>query len=320
LDENTGQKAGQDPGFSWGDYLAALIAEHGTLTAVAWKLVEHGDDVANIERGLRRLRTKGCGDGGTWGRRLVRQLGLPRTIEDRLRWMGLYHSPFNDLPLSLCLDQLRLWDRPPVADSRARVWLHLGFASAALRSRDFDGAAPHLELAARATPPGDAQLEIALGRAYLFSRIPGDADGELARAAQLLANETLSPTDRACFTARLVDQRAYRLNRAQQHAEALALYQTLPAEDRHPFASYRRDAGLAYGHLRLGARELALAHARRACDHAGDGGYTRLRVMALILLSRLEPAAPILERAQAIAERLDDAELLERIHRRRADT
>jgi hypothetical protein len=42
--------------------------------------------------------------------------------------------------------------------------------------------------------------------------------------------------------------------------------------------------------------------------------------MALLLLSRLEPAEPILARAQAIAERLDDAELLSRIARRRDAT
>jgi tetratricopeptide (TPR) repeat protein len=316
LDENTGQKSGQ-AGFSWGDYLAALVEEHGTLTAVAWKLVEHGDDVANIERGLRRLRSKESGDGGTWGRRLLRQLGLPRPIEARLRWMGLYHSPFNDLPLPLCLDQLRLWDRPPVAESRARVWLHLGFASTALRRRDFAAAGLHLDDAARASPPPDAQLEIALSRAYLLSRVGGDGESELERAARLLGEAPLDEVDRACFTARHVDHRAYKLNRARRHDEAFALYQSLPAEDRHPFASYRRDAGLAYGHLQRGERDRALACARRACDHAGDGGYTRLRVMALILLSRLEPADPILQRAEAIATRLDDTELLERIHRRR---
>jgi hypothetical protein len=51
----------------------------------------------------------------------------------------------------------------------------------------------------------------------------------------------------------------------------------------HPFASYRRDAGLACGLHRIGRTDEALACAARACEHAGDGGYTRLRVMGLLL-------------------------------------
>src|SRR5262249_29122459 len=107
--EPTEPLADSASGFGWGDYLAWLVAEHGTLTAVSWKLVEHAEDVATIERALRRLRGRGQRDGGIWGQRLLRVFGVPRTIEQRLRWMGLYHSPFNDLPLPLCCDQLRLW-------------------------------------------------------------------------------------------------------------------------------------------------------------------------------------------------------------------
>lgn len=57
--------------------------------------------------------------------------------------MGLYHSPFSDLPLPLCIDWLTLLDRPPVSTSRARVWLHLG-KPAAPWAGDFEDAA-HLE-------------------------------------------------------------------------------------------------------------------------------------------------------------------------------
>jgi hypothetical protein len=315
----TGQNPGHEAGFTWGEYLAALVAEHGTLSAVAWKLATynpgHGEDVANIERALRRLRGKGAHDGGSWGQRLLRRFGLPRALEEKLRWMGLYHSPFTDLPLDLCRDQLRLWDRPPVAESRARQWLQLGFASVALRSRNFDDAESRL---AGVSPTGDdARLELMLCRLYLHSRTGKPVD--LDEPERLLQTAALDPVDAACFRARLVDHRAYALNREQRHTEALALYQSLPADDVHPFASYRRDAGLAYGWLRSD-RERALLHARRACQHAGDGGYVRLRVMALILLSRLEPPEPILARAQAIAERLGDTELLSRIARRRQST
>jgi hypothetical protein len=324
--EDTGQETGQAPplGFSWGDYLGALVAEAGTLTAVAWKLAERGvgsDDVASIERALRRLRGRGQRDGGSWGQRLLRIFGVPRAVEDRLRFMGLYHSPFNDLPLPVCLDQLRIFDRPPLSESRARVWLHLGYASVALRRRDFEEAARCLGRSAEvAAAPDDACIEQALARAYLLSRVGRDTEvaEQLAAAERALAGAALAPGEHACFQARLVDQRAFQRNYRGEHAAALALYRTLPEADIHPFASYRRDAGLAFGHLRTGQSDAALLFARRACDHAGDGGYTRLRVMALLLIARIEgqPAASAtLARAQVIAERLEDEELLSRVHR-----
>jgi hypothetical protein len=128
--------------------------------------------------------------------------------------------------------------------------------------------------------------------------------------------------------ARLVDQRAYLLNRRatdETHARALALYQALPSADLHPFASYRRDAGLAYGYHRAGRADEALACARRACEHAGDGGYTRLRVMGLLLQARVLHATgdaatrgTLVARAHAIATRLEDDELLGRVARAQA--
>jgi tetratricopeptide (TPR) repeat protein len=324
--EETGQKTGQAPplGFSWGDYMSALVAEAGTLTAVAWRLAERGagtEDVASIERALRRLRGRGQQDGGSWGQRLLRAFGVPRAVEDRLRFMGLYHSLFSDLPLPVCLDQLRIFDRPPVSESRARVWLHLGYASIALRRQDFEEAGRCLARAAEvANAPDDARIEQALASAYLLSRKGSGAQvtAQLDAAERALASATLAPGERACFQARLIDQRAFQRNFRGDHTAALALYRSLPEADSHPFASYRRDAGLAFGYLRAGEKETALVHARRACDHAGDGGYTRLRVMALILMARIEGQAAsrvTLARAQAIAERLEDEELLSRVHR-----
>jgi len=163
-------------GLSWGELLELLVAEHGTLAAVAWKLATNpDDDVASIERALRRLRTRGQRDGGRWGQRLLRVFGIPAPVEARIRWFGPYHSPFNDLPVALCLDQLRLWDRPPLATSRARIWLHLGFASCALRTRDLAAAATHIARARAALAPlpasyDSARIEVALVDAYLTSR------------------------------------------------------------------------------------------------------------------------------------------------------
>ncbi len=315
MSESRGHTSGQAPaGLSWADLIANLVEQHGTLTSVAWKLVEHasGDDVASIERALRRLRSRGQLDGGVWGQRLLRVFGLPLTIEARLRWMGLYHSPFNDLPLELCLDQVRIWDRPPVSESRARVWVQLGYASCALRQQEFQQALQHTALASSGAPDDTARVEIRLIHAYVTSRVGGDVEADLARATNALEDGSLDEVDRACMHARLVDQRAYQLNRRDEHAAALALYDSLPTADVHPFASYRRDAGRAYGFYKLGHRAEALQLAERACEHAGDGGYTRLRAMGLLLLARIlgrpEGDAAV-ARARAIADRLADREL-----------
>ena len=327
MSEEPGQEPGQPPaGYSWGDLVDAIVKDHGTLAAVAWKLIDHatGDDVASIERALRRLRGRGQLDGGIWGQRVLRTFGVPTTIEARLRWMGLYQSPFNDLPLALCLDQLRLWDRPPISESRARVWIQLGHASCALRQQMFDEAAQHAS-SVPDTCDVAARIEAKLVLAYVASKRDDDARvTRLLDAAESLLREaprdavafTLDPLTRACFEARLVDQRAYQLNRAGEHDAALALYEGLPDEDVHPFASYRRDAGRAYGHLRAGRIDRAHELAQLACEHAGDGGYTRLRAMGLILLAKIDPANHVaVERARAIATRLDDRELLVRVDR-----
>lgn len=320
MSDSPGQVSGQ-PGFSWSDLVAALVAEHGTLTQVAWKLIEFasGDDVASVERALRRLRTKGQGSGGAWGQRVLRVFGPPATVESRLRWMGLYHSPFTDLPLALCLDQLRLWDRPPISESRARVWIQLGYATCALRQRRLDEAARHCALARAGELADEARVELALVEAFIASRDGGDVSALLDAAERALVT-TIEPGDAACFRARIADQRAYQLNRAQAHAEALAIYDALPPDDVHPFASYRRDAGRAYGLHQLGRPEEARVLAQRAIQHAGDGGYTRLRAMGLLVLAKVADAPEAISRARAIALRLGDDELLARVERRAAVT
>ncbi|HEY0136872.1 MAG TPA: hypothetical protein VGB85_22475, partial [Nannocystis sp.] len=95
----------------------------------------------------------------------------------------------------------------------------------------------------------------------------------------------------------------------------------LPGGEVHPFVGYRRDAGLAYGHFKLGERAAALAYAQSALEHAGDGGYVRLRAMGLGLLARIlgeQAGAAARARALGIARRLEDEELLGRIEARHA--
>src|SRR5688500_5887809 len=110
---------GHDPGqgFSWADYVDWLVETHGTLAAVAERLSAlraYKEDAASIERALRRLRARGQKEGGSWGTRVLAAIGLPGAAEARTRWMGAYHSRFVDLPVPLCLDLVRLWDRPPI--------------------------------------------------------------------------------------------------------------------------------------------------------------------------------------------------------------
>ncbi|NOK17242.1 hypothetical protein [Corallococcus carmarthensis] len=335
--QKTGHRAtaSQSPvGYTWSDYVEALVTEHGSLAAVAWKLVERGlaEDTTSVERALRRLRGRVQRDGGLIGQRLLRVFGVPATVEAQARWMGTYHSPFGDLPVRLCLDQLRLWERPPLSESRARVWILLGLAGVALRQRAFDDARTLLDGAAALADSPAARIEHHLATSYLLTRLDSNvqraeaaARPHLERARSLLdaSRAELDPTDAACFQARLVDHEAFDANRRGDSAAALALYRSLPTEDVHPFASYRRDAGLAFGLHRLGEHGEALRLAHRACEHAGDGGYVRLRVMGLLMVARIQGApdhAGTLARAAAIAQRLEDPELRVRIERARERT
>ncbi len=323
-----GHAGGEAPiGYSWADYVAHLVLEHGTLAAVALRLAERAttpEDSATVERALRRLRGRGQQDGGDYGRRLLRAFGLPASIEARVKWMGVYHSRFCDLPRSLCREQLRLWDRPPTSESRARVWIELGLASTALRGRELDVAEVHLRRARAGSGELAARIELALVDGFLASHRGdgGRIDERLREASELLIHGegALTVEDRACLEVRVIDQRAYQLNRGgdEQARAALALYDGLSRVDSHPFVSYRRDAGRAYGYYKLGQREAAVVLAEAAIAHAGDGGYVRLRAMGLQLLARIlgdEAGASARARALAIARRLEDEALLGRIER-----
>ncbi len=320
---------GYAAGFSWGEYVAWLVAREGSLAAVAGRLSAlrgYEDDVASIERALRRLRTRGQGDGGAWGARALAAFGLPGALSERARWMGSYHSRYTDLPVPLCVDLVRLWDRPPVSEELAsHVFLALAHVTCALRSDDRDAARAHL---ARVRPvlsraPADARAEHLLVEAFLASRDdPARVPSLLAEAEPLLAHP-MPAHDRACLHARWIDHHAYERNRARggrppDPAAAEALYHLIPTEGAPAFARCRRANGLAYARWKQGFADEGAALAREACRHAGDGGHIRMRAMALQMLGRIvggEEGADARRRALAIARELDDEVLRLRFER-----
>lgn len=311
---------GHDPGhgLTWRAYVDGLVEEHGSLAAVAERLSRqraYHDDAGSIERALRRLRTRRQEAGGIWGERALATFGLPNAAEARAKWMGQYHSRFTDLAVPLCLDLVRLWDRPPVSEATsAATWLALAHARCALRAADAEAATRHVQRARAAKGPAEARAEVALVEAFMASR-----DDEAAVTARLDEAEAwlakpMPEEDRACLRARLVDQRAYPLNRAGRYEEAERLFASLPRSG-PPFARYRRASGLAYAAWKArGDKATAAELAREASRHAGDGGHLRLRAMALQMLSRIlgdksGEAKAARERAAAIVAHLEDEAL-----------
>jgi hypothetical protein len=59
----------------------------------------------------------------------------------------------------LRLAQLRLWDRPPISESRVAAWIHVGLASVLHRRDDLEGCRARLELATRAAARAGAAAE-----------------------------------------------------------------------------------------------------------------------------------------------------------------
>jgi len=312
-----------DPGFSWADHIAWLVDKHGSLAAVAERLSAlrgYKEDVATIERALRRLRSRGQLDGGTWGARLLASFGLPGAVDARARWMGAYHSRFTDLPLPVCRDLVRLWDRPPISDAPAsRIWLALAHTTCALRGNEREAAKTHLQRARAsfAKAPPEARAEVLLIEAYMASRDDLTQVPHLLSQVEQLLTESMPKQDKSCLYARWIDQQAYEKNRTApgktpDHAGAEALYRSIEEKDAPAFALCRRANGLAYALWKQGLSEQAAASARRAAEHAGDGGHLRLRAMALNMLARIvtgQEAETARARATAIAASLDDEAL-----------
>lgn len=272
-----------------------------------------------VQKGLRRLTRRPAGDGGQYGRWLVKHFGIPRTMEARLRFVSAYHSRFSDLPSSLRLDQLRLWDRPPISESPLAVWVHVGLASVWHRMQQPERCLERMALAEplAAQVGGHARMEVSL----MGARLASDA-GDDARTAEHLTevgamlDDAAQDDETLCYRARWVGQRAFQHTRGNAQGrfeDAYAWFAALPEDAGVPFVSYRRNAGMAYQSWKLGRTDEAVALALRAADHAGDGGFVRFRVMAYNLLARMHQGSDATHwraRARALAESIEDLHLM----------
>lgn len=329
----------QEPGdevlpvaLTWAEYIGRWANDVGGWMQLADALIHRAGDSVEIaldpqtvERGLRRLATRGHKPGGQYGRWMLRFFGFASPIEELVKWMGQYHTRFADLPSGFRLEHLNLWNRPPVAESRLAGWIHLGVAYAQLGKGDLaacHAALVHAErLASKAGPA--AEIEASLLRGRLESDA-GQRDAAHARYLALdtrLATARLPTADDRVYRARLAEQRAFHItlsitNERPDIAAARALYASIDEEPYLPFVSFRKATGLAYCAWKLGELDEAVRLAHLAIEHAGDGGLVRMRVMALNMLTRVltgDAANAVHQRARRMATLLEDEDLLNRV-------
>lgn len=318
-------------GLSWAAYVARWVDDTGGWLPLADALIarargrfEVPDDPQTVERGLRRLARRDHKPGGQYGRWMLRLFGVTPSIEQWLRWLGTGHTRFADLPAGLRLEQLTLWNRPPIAETALVAWLDLGIAHAHHSRLDHDACAHWLGRAAlRAAAAGPAaELELVLARLETESdaRRHETAPARLANADALLADVDAADAD--VYRARLAIQRALLCTRPPAGqppdlAAARVHYAAIP-DSPVPYVACSRALGLAYCAWSAGDLSEAATWATRAIDEAGDGGLVRMRVRALNMLSRIvaperERAAEVNARAHRIATMLEDEELLRRV-------
>jgi len=312
--------------------LGRWVADCGGWLQLADALIQRAGDAFDIspdpqtvERGLRRLATRSHKAGGQYGRWMLRCFGLISPVEELVKWMGQGHTRFADLPTGLRLEQLTLWNRPPVSESRAACWLYAGIAHAHASRTDLAACAQALghaeRLAARAGAA--AELEVRLLRAQLDTDA-GDhaaANVRLSDIARRLDEASSQPADDRAYRARMLHLQALHhtrpaAGRTADLAAARALYAQIDEQPYVPFVAARKYAGLAYCAWQLGDRAAAIDLAERAVEHAGDGGLIRMRVMALNMLSRAldgARAAAANTRARQMATLLEDEDLLARV-------
>jgi hypothetical protein len=329
----TGHGFGSPPvAFAWAQLVDHLAREAGGLSELSRHLQDVApasaglsDDPMTVERGLRRLRTRSHAEGNKYGRLLLRCYGLPGSVSAWAKEMGQYHSRSSDLPVALRADQLRLWDRPPVAESLDAVWVHLGLAMLAHRKLDLERTKRRASLAQETLSDARpaAAVELLLLQARLASDIDTDDANRILADTRSALDRLTDPGDKACYAARWLDQRAYQANRGWRQdpwrlTAGLALYDQIPEDSPLPFVRFRRAHGRAFCLWKL-RHPGALHVARTAVTHAGDGGFIRFRIMALSLQAHIEPAGPartaLIDRAMGMAASVGDTTFLAQLAR-----
>jgi hypothetical protein len=317
-------------GLTWGGYVEAYRDEFGGWTALARELQLRAgqttaipNDVSKIETALQTLAARGQQPGGQYGEWMLEFFGLPTAVQRWVIWMGQSHSRFADLPEALRVEQLLLWNRPPVSESAAAAWVNVGLASALFRLGDLTRCGQHLAQASRGSARAGpfAAMEVGLLAAELAA-----AAGDLEQAEHLLGqvgivhNETPpdpdNQSDRVAYHARLMGQRAEHLiyprdrePTGEELARAQTLLGSIPGDTSLPYAQLRRCNGLAHCAAKLGDVAAGATLARQAVVHAGDAGLVRLRIAALRGLSAMvdEPeSTEIRDRVAHLTRMLQD--------------
>jgi len=318
-------------GLTWATYLEQWVKDRGGWLPLADQLIHRAGDSVDIpldpqtvERGLRRLAKRGHQPGGQYGRWMMRFFGVTSPLEQWVRWLGTYHTRFADLPSGLRLEQLALWNRPPVSESPLVCWIYLGIASAHLSRLDLASCEQWLARADHhaAAAGAAAGIEIALLRGELAAARDDHAAMALHQQGieALLPAAALPEADELPYRVRLAALAAARFTRPPAGAapdlhRARACFTSIP-DAPIPFVAFRRCVGLAYCAWKLGDVDEATRLAERAVDEAGDGGLVRMRVMALNMLSRVltgPRAAAVNARARRMAMALEDEDLLRRV-------
>lgn len=328
METQQGQDLGHPPeGYSWATYVDLMAEECGSLSALAEQFVDRisesefpNCDPETARKGIHRLKRR-KGDGGKYGRNLLQHFDVPPVLETWIKPLGQHHSRFTDLPVPYRHDHLTLWNRPPVANTVLHVWLKLGLANVSISNESYEAAAGILDdtWSEIRGAGGSAHIEALLVRSYLAS-VSNDLEWEsqlLRRAKNLLVKEQLTSSDSLCYSARLADQRAYRLlHPLSDLDEATRIYSEIPKNSGIPFVDMKRELGRAYCKWKVGDKTEAAKLARLACRHAGDGGYVRMRVIALNLLKFLvseSEAGALRVRAAKLAQQLGDEDLKNRL-------
>jgi hypothetical protein len=310
---------------TWEEYIARWVKDLGGWTQLANALLDRAGDAleisqdpGTIERGLRRLATRGHKPGGQYGRWMLRYFGFASPVEELVKWMGQFHTRFADLPTGIRFDHLRLWNRPPVSESRAAAWIELGCAHVLAARGETAACHDALVRAERAAPRAGPAAELELALVQL--RVQPAREPYPALLARLDA-AALSVADDRAYRAQLHDQWAQLYSRAQPGeavdlAEAEAHYAAIVDEPYIPFVAYRKCVGLAYCAWQRGDHGAAVRLAELAVEHAGDAGLLRMRVTALNMLTRVlsgDAATATNQRARRIATVLEDEDLLNRV-------